>query len=217
MSTILRIAAPLGALALVAACGQQKPAETPAQGASAELPIDKAAVAARSKPIAQEFQASLKGQLQAAMKAGGPMQAVDVCRHVAPEIARQQSEASGAVVRRVAAKNRNPDAAVDASLQPYYDELDAQPTVDGKPARRIWRSGEGEAERVNFLSAIPMQAKPCSVCHGTDVDPKLEAHIMQLYPGDLATGFKPGEMRGALLVSWPAKAFESEAKGDIES
>ena len=76
----------------------------------------------------------------------------------------------------------------------------------------MWRSGEGDAARVNYLRAIPMQEQPCSVGHGTDIDPAFAARIAELYPDDLATGFEPGELRGALLVSWPAQRFD-EAEG----
>ena len=30
-----------------------------------------------------------------------------------------------------------------------------------------------------------------------------QAKLAELYPADKATGFKPGDMRGAILVSWP--------------
>ena len=83
----------------------------------------------------------------------------------------------------------------------------AAPVVDGKPGRQIVQTGSGGAAKVHFLSAIPMQDQPCSVCHGTNVAPDLEAHIDSLYPGDLATGFAPGELRGALLISWDAARF----------
>jgi hypothetical protein len=88
-----------------------------------------------------------------------------------------------------------------------YATLEAAPLVDGKPNRQIVRTGSGTDAAVHVLSAIPMQEQPCSVCHGSNVDAGLKAHIDQLYPGDLATGFAPGELRGALLISWDAAKF----------
>jgi len=193
---------PIAALPLLAlaACAAE-PAAPPAPA------IDEAAVIAASLPIAQGFQAELKAQLQAAMKAGGPQAGVSVCQQAAPAIALAQSEASGAAVSRIAERHRNPAGGVPQELREAYAVLAAAPLVEGKPNRVVVQSGTGEGARVHFLSAIPMQDQPCSVCHGTAIDPGLKAHIDSLYPGDLATGFVPGELRGALLVSWDAGKF----------
>jgi hypothetical protein len=170
------------------------------------MPAD-ATVIARSLPIAQEFQAQLKEQLVAALGAGGPETAVRVCKEVAPAIAADQSEASGAQVSRIAERHRNPAGAVRAELRTAYDELAAMPSVDGKPASRVVHTGEGDDARVVYLSAIPMAEQPCSVCHGANIDPALKDVIDGAYPGDTAIGFEPGELRGAMVVSWPREAF----------
>ena len=166
--------------------------------------LDEAAVLAASLPIAQGFQAELQAQLPAAIADGGPKGGVSVCQQAAPAIAQAQSEASGAAISRIAARHRNPAGGVPADLAAAYAALEAAPMVDGKPARQIVQTGEGAGARVHVLSAIPMQAQPCSVCHGTNIDAGLKAHIDSLYPGDLATGFEPGELRGALLITWDA-------------
>lgn len=185
------------ALALLAGCAQQTPAPA----------LDEAAVIAASLPVAQGFQAELQAQLKAAIAAGGPEAGVSVCQQAAPSIALAQSEASGAAVSRVADKHRNPAGGVPADLADAYAALEAAPVVDGKPNRQIVQTGTGAGAKVHFLAAIPMQDQPCSVCHGTQIDPALKAHTDSLYPGDLATGFAPGELRGALLISWDAARF----------
>jgi len=55
------------------------------------------------------------------------------------------------------------------------------------------------------MKAIPMRAEPCLLCHGAP-EPALKAEIDRLYPQDQATGFRPGELRGAFTVSAPAAA-----------
>lgn len=169
--------------------------------------LDEAAVIAASLPVAQGFQAELQAQLKAAIADGGPKGGVSVCQQAAPAIAAAQSEVSGAEVSRIATKHRNPAGGVPAHLAAAYAVLEAAPLVDGKPNRQIIQTGSGAGAKVQFLSAIPMQEQPCSACHGTQVDPALKAHIDSLYPGDLATGFTPGELRGALLISWDAARF----------
>ena len=186
-------AALIGALALAACAGTSEPA-----------PLDEAAVAARSAPIAKGFASDLKVQLRSALEAGGPKNAVSVCQQVAPALAEAASEESGAEIRRIAALHRNPEGAVPPAMQAQYDALAAAPVAEGGPAKRIWRAEDG---RVHFLSAIPMAERPCSTCHGRNIDPELKAHIDSLYPADAATGFAPGDLRGALLISWPAGSF----------
>ncbi|KPL68556.1 hypothetical protein SZ64_10830 [Erythrobacter sp. SG61-1L] len=162
----------------------------------------------RSAQVAQSFQGKLQAQLAAALQAGGPVQAIGVCKQAAPKIAAEESAASGAQVSRVAERNRNPAGGLSEELRPHYAKLAAAPMVDGKPAATLWRSGTGEGQRINVLRAIPMQDKPCSTCHGTNVSPDIAELLHALYPADRATGFAPGDMRGAMLVSWPASAFE---------
>lgn len=178
------------------------------QGAVAEAPIDEAAAMSRSIAVAQSFQGKLQAQLAAAMQAGGPVQAIGVCKDAAPRIAAEESAASGAQVSRVAERSRNPAGGLTEELRPHYARLAEAPLVDGAPATAIWRSGKGDAARVNVLRAIPMQEKPCATCHGTNISPDVAELLHALYPSDRATGFKPGELRGAMLVSWPASAFE---------
>lgn len=190
-----------GLLAL-AACAAEVPAPE----------IDEATALAASLPVAQGFQAELQAQLKAAMAAGGPRDAVSVCQQAAPAIARARSEASGAAVSRIAARHRNPAGGVPEELRTAYAALEAAPLKDGKPHRQIVQTGTGEDARVHVLAAIPMQDQPCSVCHGTNIDAGLKAHIDQLYPGDLATGFTPGALRGALLISWDAGRFVKQAR-----
>ena len=177
------------------------------QGSDEIAMPDDATVAARSMPIAEEFQAQLKEQLVAALGQGGPEAAVGVCKEAAPAIAAGQSEASGAQVSRIAQRHRNPAGAVPAELRTAYDELATMPLVDGKPASRVVHTGEGGDARVVYLSAVPMAEQPCSVCHGANVDPALKAVIDSAYPGDTAVGFEPGDLRGALVISWPREAF----------
>ncbi len=162
-------------------------------------------VSAESAALADRFQKELQGQLQAALKAGGPVGAIAVCQQAAPAIAAHLSAESGALVRRIALKERNPTAGVTGDMRARLNALARAPlTDDGKPASVQWTSGTGALARVHYLRAIPMQAQPCAACHGTSIAPDVQAAIDALYPNDRATGFTPGELRGAVAISWPA-------------
>jgi hypothetical protein len=131
-------------------------------------------VSAKSAALADRFQADLQGQLQAAMKVGGPVGAIGVCQQAAPAIAASLSQESAAPL-----------------------------SADGKPAVMQWTSGSGAGARAHFMRAIPMKEQPCAACHGTEIAPEVRAKLDELYPADKATGFKPGDLRGAIAVSWP--------------
>ena len=138
------------------------------------------------------------------MKAGGPVGAIGVCQQAAPAIAASLSEESGAEVRRIALKERNPAAAPEGDLRERLEQLAAAPlTADGKPAVMQWTSGSGVDARAHYMRAIPMKEEPCAACHGTSIAPEVRDKLAELYPADKATGFKPGDLRGAIAISWP--------------
>lgn len=181
----------------ITGCGEQTPSPS-------DILVEQ-----RSAKVADAFQETLQGELKVAMRQGGPIMAASVCSEAAPAIAKAQSEESGADVRRVALRNRNPGAQVTADMRPHYDALAKAPLVNGRPATRVWKTRSADGDRINFMRAVPMQEKPCAACHGTDVAPEVANHIRTLYPDDLATGFSPGEMRGAIVISWPASQFDA--------
>jgi len=161
-------------------------------------------VSAKSAALADRFQADLQGQLQAAIKAGGPVGAIGVCQQAAPAIAASLSQESGAEVRRIALKERNPGAAPDGELRERLEQLAAAPlSADGKPAVMQWSSGSGSDAKTHYMRAIPMKEQPCAACHGTNIAPDVSERLAELYPFDRATGFKPGDLRGAIAISWP--------------
>ena len=154
------------------------------------------------RQAAQAFGKTLKGELQAAMKSGGPMAAVEVCNQRAPEIAAQLSEQTGFTLRRTSLKPRaTPPTDWERGVLQGFEARRAK----GEPATSIeWHevaTVNGE-ERLRYMKAIGTQ-DVCLTCHGSHVDPALEARIQKLYPADQATGFEKGDIRGAFSISAP--------------
>jgi hypothetical protein len=56
------------------------------------------------------------------------------------------------------------------------------------------------------MRAIPT-APVCTTCHGATVAPDVAAAIAARYPEDRATGFSPGDLRGAFSIAWTGKAL----------
>jgi uncharacterized protein DUF3365 len=162
---------------------------------------------AQARAAAKELGQQLKSQLVASIKAGGPKAALGVCKTVAPALSQQIGSDRGMKVERTALKVRNPDNAPDAWERMVLEDF-AGKIAAGADARRLERAevvtDAGGASTLRYMKAIPMGAQPCLTCHGAP-EPALNAEIRRLYPQDQATGFKPGELRGAFTVMAPAR------------
>ncbi|MGP3698658.1 Tll0287-like domain-containing protein [Rhodobacter sp. NSM] len=155
---------------------------------------------AQARAAIKQLQLSLQLALGYAMQEAGPEGAIETCNLKALPITHEISQAMGADIGRTALRLRNPANAPDAweeeQLRSFRQRLAA-----GEPASTVAAVREDE-EGFHLMQAIPMQA-PCAVCHGTDVDATLREKIVALYPSDRATGFEPGELRGAFTVMIP--------------
>jgi Protein of unknown function (DUF3365) len=159
----------------------------------------------QSRQLSMQLGKELKAELGAAIEKGGPVAAIDVCRTRAPAIAARLSGESGARVGRTALRVRNaanaPDDLERAVLEQFAGEL-ASGRVEGPLEAAFEIKRDAGIER-HYLRGIPTEAL-CLTCHGETLAPELAAAIAREYPGDQATGFKLGELRGAFRVVWPA-------------
>ncbi|MDM7323038.1 MAG: hypothetical protein P3W87_007185 [Gammaproteobacteria bacterium] len=71
---------------------------------TAPVVADEAAKLDQARTIAKEFGGTLKGELEKAMQAGGPVAAIEVCHSKAPAIAKELSGKYGAEVHRTSLK-----------------------------------------------------------------------------------------------------------------
>lgn len=157
-----------------------------------------------AKTVMKGFMKELKGELQSAMKEGGPVNAIEVCNTVAPAIAEKRSGQSGWKVGRTSLKHRNPDNAPDAWEREVLNDFEAR-KAGGEPPQKLMHAEVVEQDggkRVRVMKAIPT-GEVCLKCHGTDIDPKVKAKLDELYPNDMARGFKKGDIRGAFTLSKP--------------
>jgi len=61
-----------------------------------------------------------------------------------------------------------------------------------------------------LYSPIVMNSRYCKKCHGDKklVDPKIRKIFEKKYPNDKAYGFQIGDLRGAVVVEFPATKSE---------
>lgn len=206
--TIFRLGAALAVLAL-GACGA--PADDPAARDTGS-PADGPAATSSDSPEAVAFDpgpwvergraiqdttfATLRGKLAAAMQAGGPLEALDVCNTAAYALTDSLSALYEVDIRRATLRPRNPGnrarddeaeviarwaAALDAGegIGPVVHEVDASTVAYYGPIRVM---------------------EPCLACHGvegTNVSTETLAKLAELYPDDEARGYGAGDLRGA--------------------
>ena len=156
-----------------------------------------------ARAIVKEFAGALQSELKAAMKADGPVKAVQVCHSRAPEIAAELSAKHGWQVGRTSLKRRNAGNAPDdweiSAMQQFE-----QRKMAGEPAGQLEFAApvsvDGQ-QQFRYMKAIPTQAI-CLTCHGGEsVPPAVVAEIAKYYPDDMARGFSEGDLRGAFTLS----------------
>jgi hypothetical protein len=158
----------------------------------------------QSRQLANQLGSQLKSELTAAIAAGGPVSAIDVCHTRAPQIAARLSQESGAQVGRTALRVRNPANAPDGTEREVLEQFGAE-LASGKaqgPLEAVFEIDRGGQVERRYMRAIPTDAL-CLTCHGKSLAPEVAAAIARDYPGDQATGFEQGQLRGAFVVTWP--------------
>jgi hypothetical protein len=160
-----------------------------------------AAARTRAADAAAKLMAGLFTELQAALAKGPPEDAIDICADRAPAIARGIAAETGLSVRRTALRTRNPANAPDDWERAWLDRASkgGAPAVDD--AEVVRANGRYE---LRYMRPIRL-AGMCVACHGAPdrIPPAVREAVARRYPLDQATGFAPGDLRGAVAVRVP--------------
>lgn len=186
----LMMAAALGAMGLTAA---------PALAADEDM----AALMGEAKTLIESFSGTLKGELMAAIEAGGPVNAIGVCNEKAPQIALDAPTDPAWTIGRSSHKLRSPDNAPDAFTAAAIADFVAREAAGEAPADLVKAEivEENGTRMFRMVKAIPT-GEACLNCHGGDnVKPAVVEKLAELYPGDQARGFQQGQMRGVFTLT----------------
>ncbi|MCB9233574.1 MAG: DUF3365 domain-containing protein [Bacteroidia bacterium] len=137
----------------------------------------------------------LGGKLKAALEAGGVQHAVQYCNIAAFPLMDSLSQTYQVKIRRTSLKARNPKDAPDAAEREMLESFTARYHA-GESLDPVIRNLEGGKK--GFYAPILVQ-EMCLKCHGikgTDIADADYAIISDLYPKDLATEYKSGDLRG---------------------
>ncbi len=162
---------------------------------------------AAARKTVMGFMQELVSALQKEMAAGGPAGAVGVCSDLAPSIAGKISRETGWRVTRVSTKVRNPllgtpDAWEQKVLLDFEKRALKGEDIDKMSFSEVVSEPEGKFFR--YMKAVAIK-QPCLACHGTEeqIAPAVRAILKERYPHDKATGYKAGDLRGAISIKEP--------------
>ncbi len=154
-----------------------------------------------SHQIIQKFVKGLKGELKAAMKKGGPVNAIQVCNEKAIDITETASKENGVTLSRTSLKLRNANNAPTAWQKEVLQQF-AERKSKGEGLKKMEFSEIVEVngkQQFRYMKAMGV-SKPCLHCHGEKALPAVEAKLTKLYPNDMARGYHPGDLRGAIVL-----------------
>ena len=149
-----------------------------------------------------ELAGRLGAELKTALKNGGAIHAIDICNTRARMIAEEISRKRKLRIGRVSLKNRNPGNAPGAWEKKVLEDFERQRRSGKSVAELTYavvvRTGRGRQFR--FMKAIPTRSV-CITCHGKNIPAAVKKELDKLYPDDRARGFRPGDIRGAFVVT----------------
>lgn len=162
------------------------------------------ALAAEAREIIKQYAGALQKTLKASIMTSGPASAIKTCNVHAPGISQQTAALTGWEISRTSEKVRNPahrpnqweaevlrDFARKAGNGAAIGSLEHFAVIkeNGQPVFR-------------YMKAIEVKSL-CLNCHGPHVAGPVKDAIDDLYPGDQATGYRDGDLRGAFTLKKP--------------
>lgn len=160
-----------------------------------------------SRAVVMPFMQQLMAENKKAVMEGGPESAIKVCKEIAPKLAGEVSRQRGWKLTRVSLKVRNPLlGTADAWEQKVLQDFEARLAKGEKPETMEFAETvqEPAGKSFRYMKAIALQPG-CVTCHGTaeQIPPAVKTRLSEDYPHDKATGYAPGQIRGAVSIKRP--------------
>jgi len=157
-----------------------------------------------SRAVVGPFMQQLMAENKKAVSEGGPESAIQVCKDIAPAMAGEISRKQGIKLTRVSNKVRNPLLGTpDGWEQKALKKMETQLAKGAKPETLEFAEivKEPNGKYLRYMKGIVLQPA-CVACHGSesDISPAVKTRLSEEYPHDLATGYKPGDLRGGVSI-----------------
>lgn len=154
-----------------------------------------------AKGITKEAKTNLTEKLTTSIAAGGTVQAIPFCKQNAVAFTNTLGTKNGVLLRRISDKPRNPLNVVSDEERRIFLEISANQSKEGEyPTKTVTTE-----DFVTVYIPIPT-AGLCLQCHGEpnlDIKKDTLKILQKEYPGDLARGYRVGDLRGLFSVRFP--------------
>ncbi len=159
---------------------------------------------ARAREAAEGLVGHLKGLLGEELAAGGFERAVAVCSEKALAETKAFAERQGISVRRVTTRTRNPANKPDEFERRVLGVFERMRRAGAVMSDYYEVVETGGRKELRYLKPLLVQGM-CLTCHGPKEKIPVEVAkiLAQRYPDDRATGYRAGELRGAVSVRVP--------------
>jgi hypothetical protein len=164
-------------------------------------PLSQEQMVQKGSEVSTALVQKLGGDLKSQMLSGGPMTALHFCSQNALSLTEQIAKEYGTSIKRVSIQSRNPVNAATSEEKSVLNEW--QTMINNKetlPPYKLTKLSNGKAV---YFKPIFINNETCLKCHGDiSVDSPLGKAIKETYPEDQATGYKMGDLRGMIAVSF---------------
>jgi hypothetical protein len=145
-------------------------------------------------------QSVLLANVGQAIQKGGTVYAIEFCNLKASVIIDSLNKANNCIISRVSNKNRNSENGLktesDKILWPIFERGVINDTLIH------------ENQKLVYYKSIKTGFPACLKCHGvigTDIDFITAEKLKNMYPADLATGYKLNDFRGLWKIEFASK------------
>ncbi len=145
--------------------------------------------------VAATLKKQLGGRLKQKLQEEGPSGAIAYCSEEALPITRRVGDQMGWTLKRITDKARNTSNRATAEEQILLANMRSD--LEAGRLEPLYRLGNG------FYQPLLIEA-PCLLCHGESLAPDIREILAERYPDDAATGYRLGQLRGAIKVVPPA-------------
>ncbi len=168
-----------------------------------ERPTEEQEVILLGRMASERLVRTLGGQMKAHLQESGPAGALDFCAANAQKLTTQVNRdlPEGVRVKRISLRYRDP---IDAPTQDEAKVLKALHLLKDVggilPNHVLQKTG---SHSYKFYKPIVINKGVCLNCHGNikRMKPGVKNALARFYPGDQATGYSMGDLRGAVVVT----------------
>lgn len=153
----------------------------------------------KGNEISNLAQTALLANVGKAMQKGGSVYAVEFCNLKASSIIDSLNRVNNCAISRVSAKNRNPENELKTDSEKLLCDLFQENIL----VDTLMQTNN----KLVYYKPIKIALPACLKCHGdsgSDINSATVKKLHELYPNDLATGYKMNDFRGLWKIEFAA-------------